>query len=60
MLGLSILEAKSAEPTDVRAQIHPTAMRYVGTIGSTELNGNGDLADTPYAALPVCGRRAAA
>lgn len=50
VLGLSILEAKSAEPADVRAQIHPTAMRYVGTIGSTELNGNGDLADTQYAA----------
>jgi len=49
VLGLSMLEARSAESADVREQMHPTAMRYVGTIGSTELNGNGDLADTHYA-----------
>ena len=43
LLGLSILYAQSSEPADVLQQIKPTAMQYVGAIGSTELNENGDL-----------------
>ncbi len=43
LLGLSILYAQSSEPADVLPQIKPTAMQYVGAIGSTELNENGDL-----------------
>lgn len=43
LLGLSILYAQSSDPADVQPQIKPTAMQYVGAIGSTELNENGDL-----------------
>lgn len=55
VLGLSILNAQSLEPADVREQIAPTAMLYVGAVGSTELNENGDLADTRYAAWQLSG-----
>ena len=43
LLGLSILYTQSSESADVWPQIKPTAMQYVGAIGSTELNENGDL-----------------
>ena len=48
LLGLSILDAQSTNPADVRSQIHPTSERYVGAIGSAELNEYGDLKEGKY------------
>ena len=60
VLGLSMLEAKSAEPADVRAQIHPTAMRYVGSIGLDRTQRKRGSCRHAVCRVPVCGRRAAA
>ena len=49
VLGLSILNAQSTESAEVREQIHPTAMKYFGAIGSTDLDDNGDRRGATYA-----------
>ena len=49
VLGLSILDAGSAEAGAVREILPSTAQRYVGAIGSAEMNDAGDLADGHYA-----------
>ena len=48
VLGLSILNAQSAESADVKKQIHPTAMKYFGAVGSTDLDENGDRRNAAY------------
>lgn len=53
LLGLSIMYARSADPVDVMDVLPDIASKYVGLIGSTELNPAGDLIDTNYAAWVV-------
>ena len=53
LLGLSIMYARSSDPVDVMNVLPDIASRYVGLIGSTELNPAGDLIDTNYAAWVV-------
>ena len=50
LLGLSLLSAQTDDSTNVENVIIDTSAQYVGAIGSTELNSNGDLKDTPYQA----------
>ena len=44
LLGLSVLEAETAEPSAVKEVLPTVAKSYSGTIGSTALNEAGDLA----------------
>ena len=44
LLGLSILEAGSADSGDVKAVLPSVAAEYSGAIGDTTLNAAGDLA----------------
>ena len=53
LLGLSIMYARSADPAAVMDVLPDIASRYVGLIGSTQLNPAGDLADTNYAVWVV-------
>lgn len=53
LLGLSIMYARSADPVEVMNVLPDVASRYVGLIGSTELNPAGDLIDTNYAVWTV-------
>ena len=49
LVGLSILEADSADPTDIVAVLPDVAANYAdGALSSTNLNANGDLATIDY------------
>ena len=43
LIGLSILEAGTADPTAVKEALPGVAAAYQGALGSTKLNGAGDL-----------------
>ena len=53
LLGLSVMYSRSADPGVISEVLPEVASRYVGLIGSTQMNSAGDLADTPYAVWTV-------
>ena len=53
--GLSVLEAGSADPSDIRKVIHEVAASYSGALSSAELNEAGDLASVNYQTFVVQG-----
>lgn len=55
LAGLSILEAGSADPTDVVAVLPDVAADYSGALSSTPLNENGDLATVNYQVWTISG-----
>lgn len=48
LLGLSLLNAQSIDPSVIKETIPEVASRYVGAVGSSELDGAGDLLDADY------------
>ena len=48
LIGLSILESGSADSLELRQTLPVVAATYEGTLGSTALNHNGDLASADY------------
>lgn len=53
LLGLSVMYSRSTDPGVIAEVLPEVASRYVGLIGSTQMNSAGDLADTNYAVWTV-------
>ena len=53
LIGLSILENKSDDPSLLKNSLVDVASRYVGAIGSVQMTSSGDLADADYTAWMI-------